>query len=154
MRLPKDGADYTRLCEGCVLTAYQCSEGHWSIGWGHTGPEVVAGLAWTQGEADTAFERRYNEAAAAAAGWATGEVWARLDGVRRAALTDMTYQMGPLQDFRQTREAVLAFQWWQAGRVVLANSAGDGPSKYFSQTPQRAARSSYMLLSGQWAAVP
>lgn len=38
--------------EGCRLTAYQDSRGIWTIGWGHTGPEVVAGLVWTQAQAD------------------------------------------------------------------------------------------------------
>lgn len=154
MRLATNGEDYTRLCEGCALRAYRDSEGAWTIGWGHTGPEVVEGLSWDQGQADAAFERRYAEAAAAAAAWATAEVWRRLDPVRQAALTDMTYQMGPLQDFRQTRAAVLAFDWWAVARVVLANSAGDGPSRYFRQTPNRAARSAYMLLTGQWVPVP
>jgi lysozyme len=27
----------------------------WTIGYGHTGPEVVAGLVWTQNQADTAL---------------------------------------------------------------------------------------------------
>ena len=41
--------------EGCVLTAYQDQRGIWSIGFGHTGAEVVEGLMWTQEQADTAL---------------------------------------------------------------------------------------------------
>ena len=39
--------------EGCRLTAYQDQGGVWTIGWGHTGPEVVEGLVWTQEQADS-----------------------------------------------------------------------------------------------------
>lgn len=41
--------------EGCKLTAYPdpASGGDpWTIGWGHTGPEVHEGLVWTQAQAD------------------------------------------------------------------------------------------------------
>jgi lysozyme len=34
--------------EGLRLEAYQDSGGVWTIGWGHTGPEVHAGLVWTR----------------------------------------------------------------------------------------------------------
>ncbi len=38
--------------EQCRLTAYQDDGGVWTIGWGHTGPEVVEGLQWSQAQAD------------------------------------------------------------------------------------------------------
>jgi lysozyme len=40
------------VLEGCRLEAYQDSGGVWTIGYGHTGPEVVEGLTWTQAQAD------------------------------------------------------------------------------------------------------
>ena len=43
--------------EGCKLTAYQDSGGIWTIGYGHTGPDVHAGLVWTQQQADDAFAK-------------------------------------------------------------------------------------------------
>lgn len=45
-------ADLVKRFEGCRLTAYQDSAGVWTIGWGHTGSEVRAGLVWTQAQAD------------------------------------------------------------------------------------------------------
>lgn len=39
--------------EGCVLKAYKCTSGIWTIGWGHTGKEVKEGLIWTQAKADS-----------------------------------------------------------------------------------------------------
>jgi lysozyme len=52
--------DFTALLliksfEGCRLEAYQDAGGVWTIGFGHTGPEVREGLTWTQEEADAAL---------------------------------------------------------------------------------------------------
>ena len=44
--------------ESCSLTAYWDSVGRvWTIGWGHTGPDVYEGLIWTQEQADAMLER-------------------------------------------------------------------------------------------------
>jgi lysozyme len=42
--------------ESLRLTAYRDIRGILTIGYGHTGPEVVAGLVWTQEQATTALE--------------------------------------------------------------------------------------------------
>ncbi len=47
--------DFIRDHEGCRLTAYQDQGGVWTIGYGHTGKDVVAGLLWTQEKADAVF---------------------------------------------------------------------------------------------------
>lgn len=47
--------DFIRAFETCRLTAYLDSAGKWTIGWGHTGPEIHAGLVWTQEQADQQF---------------------------------------------------------------------------------------------------
>jgi lysozyme len=41
------GLQFTTDCEGLRLEAYQDTGGVWTIGVGHTGPEVVKGLKWT-----------------------------------------------------------------------------------------------------------
>lgn len=59
------GFDLIKHFEGCELTAYQDAVGVWTIGWGHTGPEVRAGLTITQSEADQLLDRdldRFEEA--------------------------------------------------------------------------------------------
>jgi lysozyme len=38
--------------EGRYLTAYLCPAGKWTIGFGHTGPEVKRGMTITSAEAD------------------------------------------------------------------------------------------------------
>ncbi|MFZ3404615.1 lysozyme [Aeromonas salmonicida] len=49
----------THYFETCKLKAYPdpgSKNGEpWTIGWGHTGPEVKPGLVWTQAQADAAF---------------------------------------------------------------------------------------------------
>lgn len=47
--------DFIKTAEGCRLEAYQDQGGVWTIGYGHTGPEVVAGLVWTQQQAEDAL---------------------------------------------------------------------------------------------------
>lgn len=44
--------EFVKRFEGCSLNAYQDAVGVWTIGWGHTGPEVVEGLQWTQAQCD------------------------------------------------------------------------------------------------------
>jgi lysozyme len=55
MQYSKQGLALTENFESCRLTAYQDVKGVWTIGYGHTGPDVVAGLVWTQNQADTAL---------------------------------------------------------------------------------------------------
>lgn len=50
--LNKEGLDLIKRNEGCKLTAYQDVVGVWTIGYGHTGPEVHEDLVWTQEQAD------------------------------------------------------------------------------------------------------
>lgn len=52
MTYSKPGLGLTEGFEGCRLRAYQDSKGVWTIGYGHTGKDVVAGLTCTQAQAD------------------------------------------------------------------------------------------------------
>jgi lysozyme len=51
-RISPAGLLAIRKFEGCVLRAYQDVGGVWTIGVGHTGPDVIKGLVWTQEQAD------------------------------------------------------------------------------------------------------
>lgn len=59
MRLSPNGVAVAHYFEACKLVAYPdpgSRDGKpWTIGWGHTGPEVVKGLVWTQAQADNVF---------------------------------------------------------------------------------------------------
>jgi lysozyme len=46
------GISLIKSFETCKLEAYPDPRGVWTVGWGHTGPEVVQGLVWTQDQAD------------------------------------------------------------------------------------------------------
>lgn len=56
MNTGNEGIRLIKNYEGCRLTAYQCSAGVWTIGWGHTGKvdgkAVCKGMTITQAKAD------------------------------------------------------------------------------------------------------
>lgn len=49
------GLALIKLFEGRKLQSYQDQGGVWTIGYGHTGPEVIKGLVWSPDEADQVF---------------------------------------------------------------------------------------------------
>jgi lysozyme len=49
----RTGLELTKQFEGVRLTAYQDSVGVWTIGYGHTGPDVAPGKTISQAQADT-----------------------------------------------------------------------------------------------------
>ena len=51
MKVSEKGLELICSFEGCRLTAYKCQAGRWTIGYGHTGKEVVEGLQITQARA-------------------------------------------------------------------------------------------------------
>lgn len=58
MQLGPRGRDLIQRYETLKLVAYKPTpEDVWTIGWGHTGPEVAEGLVWTRAQADDAFDR-------------------------------------------------------------------------------------------------
>lgn len=57
MNCSPHGLRFIREFEACRLIAYRDQKGVWTIGWGHTGPEVQNGVRWAQSEADAAFTR-------------------------------------------------------------------------------------------------
>lgn len=59
MRFSYDNAGMrlTETMEGLSLKAYWDETGKvWTVGWGHTGKEVVEGLIWTQDQCEAALE--------------------------------------------------------------------------------------------------
>lgn len=59
MRISESGIAVMHHFESCQLKAYpdpgSKSGAPWTIGWGHTGPEVCKGLCWDQQRADAEF---------------------------------------------------------------------------------------------------
>ena len=50
-KITQDGLDFIQDVEGCKLFAYLDTGGVWTIGVGHTGPEVVKGLTCSMEQA-------------------------------------------------------------------------------------------------------
>lgn len=57
MDFSPEGMALTEQDEGMRLEAYQDSGGVWTIGIGHTGPEVHEGLVWTREQCIVAFQK-------------------------------------------------------------------------------------------------
>lgn len=58
MKTSANGIAVMHYFESCKLEAYPdpaTGGAPWTIGWGHTGPEVGPGLKWTQEKADAVF---------------------------------------------------------------------------------------------------
>src|SRR5450830_1421524 len=88
MKTSPDGIAVLQYFENCSLTAYPdpaTGGAPWTIGWGHTGPEVVPGLVWTQDQA---------------AGQLVSDLTSRELTVTRAVTTQLTQgQFDALVDF-------------------------------------------------------
>ncbi len=52
MKISDNGLAIIKRFEGCVLHAYKDAVGIWTIGYGHTGPDVTPGLVIDQAAAD------------------------------------------------------------------------------------------------------
>lgn len=57
MKTSKNGLKLLIQREGLRLKAYKDTKGIWTIGVGHTGPEVVEGLVWTEAKAMEVFAK-------------------------------------------------------------------------------------------------
>lgn len=57
MKLSPDGSEILIMREGLRLKAYKDTKGIWTVGVGHTGPEVVEGLVITKEKAHELFQK-------------------------------------------------------------------------------------------------
>lgn len=83
----------TALSEGCKLTAYPdpASGGDpWTIGYGATGPDIHAGLVWTQ---EQAVDRLHTDLMRFGAA-VDGLVKVEMSPWQKAALVDFAYNLG------------------------------------------------------------
>lgn len=102
-----------------VLTAYQDTVGVWTIGWGHTGPEVVQGLTWTFTQcldalnADIAVVLRELDGSMP---W-----WRDLNDCRQDGLANMGFNLGipRLSGFHNMLGALESGDWQKAHDEAL-----------------------------------
>jgi lysozyme len=104
------GLALTRRFEGCRLTAYQDQAGVWTIGYGHTGPDVHPGLTITADHAETLLAADIARAATCVNRAAT----APINQNQFDALVDFVFNLG---------NAALG-----SSRLLRLVNAGDFPS--------------------------
>jgi lysozyme len=123
----KDGLSLTESFEGVRLTAYQDQVGVWTIGYGHTGPDVHAGLTITQDQANMLLLGDVGSAAAAVNRLVTipliqNEFDALVDFVFNVGIGNFTSST-LLRDLNASSFADAAAQfarWDHAGGMVVA----------------------------------
>jgi len=117
----------TEQFEGCRLTAYQDQAGVWTIGYGHTGIGVKAGLTITQRQAEALL----TSDVASSAAYVNSAVVAKLNQDEFDALVDFVFNIGSgafagstlLKDLNANDFASAANQfdrWDRAGGRVVA----------------------------------
>lgn len=117
----------------------------WTIGIGHTGPDVHKDSIWTAEQVDAAFARDVSNATAQCK--AHFDPWfSLLTEPRRAVLVAMCFQLGigGLLAFKQTLAAVRDEHY-----ALAADKMKD--SAWARQTPKRAMRMAEQMSSGDWA---
>lgn len=92
--VPDIAVYFLKTAEGCRLTAYRDSAGVWTIGWGHTGPEVVEGLTITLSQAVAYLLADATLAALRLAVAVHDDVLAGLSDHQYAALISFTFNLG------------------------------------------------------------
>lgn len=147
-----DGHEYTALFEAPdgkpILAVYPdplTGAEPYTVGLGHTGPDVKKGDVWTQERCMAAFYSDYAIAQACAHSVIGASCWTALSDPRRAVLTDMAFNIGQsrLAGFKQMLAAIRAGQW-QRARDELLDSA------YAKQTKTRAVRNADVILKGEF----
>jgi len=102
MKLSKEGATKLVVREGKRNKAYKDTKGIWTIGVGHTGPEVVAGLVWSEDQIIDAFLKDVAWAEKAVSG-----VKAPLTTNQFDALVSFVFNVGASQFARSTMKKML-----------------------------------------------
>ena len=136
--------DQIKRDEGLRLKAYWDPIGKvWTVGYGHTGPDVTEGTVWTLAQAEAALAEDLNTAA--------DEVdrafpWAEQMGVVRwSVLVNMAFNMGldGLEEFHMMLAAAQRGDWVEAAAQMLE-------SLWATQVKGRALRLAQQMRTGEW----
>lgn len=92
--VPPRAVELTAAHEGCRLQAYQCPAKVWTIGYGHTGPEVVEGLTITKAKAREYLAEDLRTAASRISANVKREVIDALTENQYAALLSFVFNVG------------------------------------------------------------
>lgn len=131
-----------RRHEGCRLKAYRDTVGVWTIGYGHTGPEVKEGLEISQEQADDWLAEDVEEAIRDAK--AVVASFDALDFARKTVMVNMAFNLGrkKLSTFHATLAAVNAGDYQSAALHMLA-------SRWATQVKGRARELAKRMSTGE-----
>ncbi len=147
-----DGHHYTACFEAPgglpVLHVYPDPKTHdapFTVGLGHTGPDVCEGDVWTEQRCWDVFYADYAKAEKAAELVVQQSAWFQMNEPRRAVLTDMAFNIGQsgLAAFHQMLAAIRLEHWQKAHDELL-------DSDYATQVKGRAETNAKVLLTGEW----
>lgn len=115
----------------------------WTIGVGHTGPEVYRGLTWDQAQIEAALDADIAEKTAQVKQHI--QWFDRLNEPRQAVLIGMAFQLGidGLLGFNRTLGSIRDERWNDAANGMLS-------SKWAKQTPKRVVRLARQMETGEW----
>ena len=116
----------------------------WTIGKGHTGPEVCKGLVWDDAQIDFAYQ--LDKASAWQACVDHFMPWFEaMNDARQAVLWSMVFQMGPSRTLglTNTLAAIRDQRYDHAANLML-------DSVWAKQTPLRVGRLSRQMATGAW----
>lgn len=89
-KINEAGLEIIKGFESLKLAAYLCPGGKWTIGYGHTGPDVEQGMVITEEDADDLLEQDLNRFEAAV----KANVSVELDENQFSALVSLVYNIG------------------------------------------------------------
>lgn len=117
----------------------------WTVGLGHTGPDVKQGDTWTRDRCMHAFSNDYAIAQGIAANVIGLQTWAGLSIPRQCVLTDIAFNIGRsrLEGFHKMLDAIRRHNWQWAHDELL-------DSAYAKQVKGRAIKNAQVLLTGNW----
>ena len=124
--------------EGYRSKAYRDTLGHWTVGYGTNLETLEIDLATARAWLHSRLE--WSEAAIS-----TQPGWEGLNGVRKATLIEMAYQLGGrgCKKFVKMWSAIEGKDWPRAAREM-------GHSRWASQTPKRVNELKARMLWGTW----
>lgn len=124
MQTNNDGIEIIREFEGCWLKAYVCPAGKLTIGYGHTGPDVLPGMVITQEQAEQLLKQDIQKVEAALNG--TLIIKSKLNQNQFSALVSFAFNLGigALSSSTLTKKinagdfkgAALEFERWVYGK--------------------------------------
>jgi len=105
--------------------AYQDSVGVWTIGYGHTGPDVKPGIKWPESKAEAQLKRDLAEAELKVKNYITKKFPGKtLNSTQLKMLTDFAFNLGNLSEFPKFTAAVVRKDWKTASQNYKRYAGG------------------------------